>query len=60
VNAFSVKSQAEFRRVLNNLFYWNELQRVNGKLFWLTSTEAGRYAFNRIVICPPHAAKYNP
>jgi len=33
---------------------------VNGKLFWLTSNEAGLYAFNRIVICPPHAAKYNP
>ncbi len=57
---FSRVPQPEFRWVLNNLFYWSELQRVNGKLFWLTSNEAGLYAFNRIVICPPHAAKYNP
>jgi hypothetical protein len=42
VNAFSVGSPAEFPQVLNKLFYWNELQRVNGKLFWLTSSEAGR------------------
>jgi hypothetical protein len=60
VKAFSVGFPAEFRWALNNLFYWSELQRVNGKVFWLTSAEAGRYAFNTIVMSRPHAAKYNP
>jgi hypothetical protein len=60
VNAFSIGFPAEFRWAVNDLFYWSELQRVNGKLFRLTSNEAELYAFNRIVICPPHAAKYNP
>ena len=60
MNAFSIGSPADFRWALNNLFYWSKLHRVNGKLFWLTSTEAERYAFNRSVISPPHVAKYNP
>jgi len=28
--------------------------------FWLTVTFPEGYAFNRTVICPLHAAKYNP